>query len=285
MSSASRHRLVAASVVTAGATLLSWLLWTPFWRAPAPPPEDDHWVGDAGVLAGDGRMGVRDGEASSARFSDPFGVAVAPDGGLLVADGVDAHRIRRIGPDGRVSTVAGGARGLNDGPAAGARFDTPSGVAVGADGSVYVADTGNNAIRRIAPDGTVSTLAGGGQSGLADGTGVNARFNGPLAVAAGPDGKLFVADTYNDRIRVLTSDGRVTTLAGSGGFGLLDGPAAGARFDTPCGIAGSRRQVGYRPLVRCQTADSSDRWELPSINRAPCSWPRRVDASSRSGPV
>jgi sugar lactone lactonase YvrE len=245
MAFAPRRRLVAASTVTAGVALVSFLLWSQLRRTAVSPPDNEEWVSVAGVIAGDGVTGVRDGHSGRARFSDPFGIASGPEGTLFVADGVDAHRIRRIGPDGSVSTIAGSTRGFQDGPADVARFDTPSGVTVATDGSLYVADTANNAVRHISPDGRVSTIAGRTVAGFADGLGVGVAFNGPLAVAMSPTGSVVIADTYNDRIREMTPDGRVTTLAGSGRFGLLDGAAAEARFDTPVGVAVDSLGVVY----------------------------------------
>ncbi|MEQ1756771.1 MAG: gluconolaconase [Vicinamibacterales bacterium] len=228
---------LALAAVTAGA---AWYLL----RTQSLPSLDANWVARVHVLAGDGIPGVRDGGAGRARLADPFGVAATQDGSVLVADGA-GHRIRRIAPDGTVSTFAGTDRGLTNGPAASARFDTPSGVAVAPDGTVYVADTANNVIRRISADGTVSTLAGSGTAGFADGTGADARFNGPLGLAVAANGSLLVADTYNDRIRRISPDGAVTTLAGRGIFGSVDGPAANARFDTPCGVAVDARGTVY----------------------------------------
>ena len=133
--------------------------------------------------------------------------------------------------------VAGGTRGFADGDGRAAQFDSLSGLAIDRDGVLYVADTGNHAIRRVAPDGGVTTLAGDGIAGDADGTGSQARFNGPVGVAIDAQGRVIVADTYNDRIRSITRDGVVATVAGGGGAGAEDGPADLARFDTPCGIA------------------------------------------------
>ena len=104
-------------------------------------------------------------------------------------------------------------------------------------GTLYVADTGNNAVRRIAPDGTVSTVAGDGTAGYRDGPGAQARFNGPVGVAVDAGGRVLVADTYNDRIRAIAPDGAVVTLAGGAQSGAADGDAAGAQFNTPCGVA------------------------------------------------
>src|SRR5688572_3936787 len=161
---------------------------------------DRSWVT---VLAGDGVADVRDGPSPLARFSDPFGVTVAPDGSIYVADAGRAQRVRRIAPDGTVTTVAGGELGYRDGPASTARFDTPSGLAFDAGGGVLVADTGNNAIRRIAPDGSVTTVAGDGIPGYLDGPARQARFRGPTGIAVDAAGRIIVADAYNDRIRAI----------------------------------------------------------------------------------
>ena len=211
-------------------------------RATAPEPKPSlraNWTAVVDVLAGDGHPGVADGDPMRARFSDPFGVVVAIDGSVFVADAGDAQRIRRIAPDGAVSTMAGSTRGFADGASSHAQFDTPSGLALSSDGSVYVADTGNNAIRRVTGDGVVSTVAGA-HAGYRDGSSSEAEFNGPVGIAVAPDGRIIVADTYNDRIRVIDSAGQVSTIAGSGRRGFVDGDAAAAEFDTPCGLAVDR---------------------------------------------
>lgn len=216
-----------------------WGVWWAAWGRPASESLEPGWPAAVFVLAGDGTAGWRDGQAWRARFSDPFGVAARADGTVYVADAGDAHHIRAIAPDGRVTTIAGSVRGFADGAGRSAQFDTPSGVAVDASGTIYVADTANNAIRRISPDGYVTTLAGDGSAGYRDGRGRQARFNGPIGLAFDATGRLIVADTYNDRIRAVAPDGTVTTLAGQGP-GMLDGPAGQALFDTPCGVAVDR---------------------------------------------
>jgi sugar lactone lactonase YvrE len=188
------------------------------------PPLEQNWKAIVSVVAGDGVPGTVDGIGTRTRFSEPFGIAAAPDKTIFVADAGHSDRIRRITPDGHVSTVAGG-------------FSTPSGLALAPDGTLYVADTGNHAIRRITPDGSVTALAGDGTPGYADGPAHQARFNGPIGIAVAPDGRIFVADTYNDRIRVIDANGQVTTLAGSGQPGADDGVADEASFDTPTGLA------------------------------------------------
>jgi len=233
--SASRRRrrwvLAVVGIGSAGAAALLW------WRTiPAQPLRlDPNWIATTMVLAGTGVTGVEDGDASDATFSDPFGVAVAADGAVFVTDAGDAPRIRRISPDGRVSTIAGGARGFADGNGPAARFDTPSGIAIDSHGMLYVADTGNNAIRRVTGTGDVSTLAGNTAGGYRDGPALDARFNGPVGVAVDPRGRVIVADTYNDRIRAIERDGTVRTLAG-GDPGFADGTGDSARFLTPCGV-------------------------------------------------
>ena len=208
-----------------------------WWTRPHLQPLEPGWTARVVVIAGDGQEGSRDGHPARARFTDPFGVAITADETIYVADGGDAPRIRRIAPDGRVSTFAGGERGFADGTGASARFDSPSALALDPSGMLYVADTGNNAVRRIAPDGRVTTLAGDGTPGFADGPARGARFNGPIGVAVDGGGRVIVADTYNDRIRLIEVDGTVRTLAGSGEPGAVDGSGPAARFDTPSGVA------------------------------------------------
>jgi sugar lactone lactonase YvrE len=239
-------------------------------QPPRIPPLERNWQATVAVLAGDGTLGTTDGPAGRARFSEPFGIVAAPDGTIFVADAGHAHRIRRISPDGVVTTLAGGARGFADGSGTRAAFSTPSGLALAQDGTLYLADTGNHAIRRIAPDGQVSTLAGDGTPGYANGPAQQARFNGPIGIAVAPDGRIVVADTYNDCIRVIDVDGAVRTLAGSGRPGADDGVADGASFDTPTGLAFDTSGMLYvadtgNGVVR--TVDSSGRVTTPTWAR------------------
>jgi len=169
-------------------------------------------------------------------FADPYGVALDRKGNVYVADGGESNVIVRITPQGGVSVLAGGREGYADATGAAAAFHTPSGMAIDRAGNLYVADTGNNAIRKVTPAGVVSTVAGGSGAGFADGQGKAALFNGPLAVAVDKAGNLYVADTYNDRIRRISPDGMVSTLAGGEAPGFADGPGALARFDTPSAL-------------------------------------------------
>lgn len=200
-------------------------------------PTPVGWRASVITIAGDGSPAFRDAaQSAQAAFSDPFGNAAGLDGSVYVSDAGDSNRIRKIAPDGVVSTLAGGAEGFADGAGAAASFNTPSGIALDASGNIYVADTGNNRIRKVTPQGVVSTLAGDGTPGYVDGPAAQARFDGPIGIAVDASGNIFVADTYNDRIRMITSDGHVSTVAGAGRPGYADGDAGVAFFDTPCGV-------------------------------------------------
>ena len=168
---------------------------------------------------------------------DPYGVAVDKQGNVYFSDGGEKNTVSVLAPDGSTRVLAGGIEGYREGLGAAAAFNTPSGIALDKQGNVYVADTGNHAIRKIAVDGTVTTLAGSGVAGYADGQGAQSQFNGPVGVAVDEAGVVYVADTYNDRIRKIAPDGTVTTLAGGARPGFVDGIGEAAQFDTPCGIA------------------------------------------------
>ncbi|WEK02275.1 MAG: NHL repeat-containing protein [Candidatus Sphingomonas phytovorans] len=214
--------ILAALLVLAAVGGGLWLLQTLGWFAPA--PTRFGWQADLATVAGDGVRGHADGAPAGARFSDPFAVAIDARGALYVADAGDTKRVRKIDADGTVTTLPGS-------------FDTPSGIALDTAGNIIVADTGANAIRMISPAGAVTTLAGDGVAGLRDGVAAQARFNGPIGVAADDKGNVYVADSYNDRIRLITPDGQVRTLAGGDAPGFADGQGAAAAFDTPSGLA------------------------------------------------
>lgn len=195
------------------------------WLNPA--PTIFGWQAALTTVAGDGVRGQVDGAGAAARFGDPFALAMDAHGALYVADAADPGRVRKIDADGIVMTLPGS-------------FDTPSGLAIDRKGNVIVAETGRHAIRAISPDGTVKTLAGNGAPGYRDGAASGAQFNGPIGVAVDDEGNVYVTDSYNDRIRLITVDGMVRTVAGRDRPGFADGQGAAAAFDTPTGIALNR---------------------------------------------
>lgn len=167
-----------------------------------------------------------DGTGTAARFNYPSGIAMDKSGNIYVA-GNDDQTIRKITPSGVVTTLAGqaGISGSADGTGPAARFNYPFGIAVDASGTVYVSENSNNTIRKITPDGVVTTLAGlAGFSGSTDGRGTVARFYSPAGLAIGPDGKMYVADGSNDTIRKIEPGwpigGKVSGL-GSGATVIL----------------------------------------------------------------
>jgi sugar lactone lactonase YvrE len=205
--------------------------------------------GEVTTLAGAaGSVGSADGTSSTARFNYPIGVALDSSGNLYVADR-EAHTIRKISSAGVVTTLAGkaGSLGIVDGTGSAARFNYPSGVAVDNNGNVYVADKDNHTIRKITSSGVVTTLAGlACAPDAADRTRSAARFNKPSGVAVDGNGNLYVADTGNQTIRKITSNGVVTTLAGTAGSrGSTDGTGSAARFDGPTSIAVDARGDVY----------------------------------------
>ena len=227
-----RSRLVAiilsfVLVVAAGVVL--------YLKLRKPLPTKFNWKAQVLSIAGNGSPLFNDApQPTQAGFSDPFGVVVGSDGTLYVSDAGDSNRIRKLTREGALLTVAGEKEGFADGIHA--SFNTPSGLALDDQGNLYVADTGNNRVRKVTTEGVVSTLAGNGSAGYADGPASSAEFNGPIGLAVDSQNSIYVADTYNDRIRKITADGFVTTVAGSAGPGYRDGPAGNAQFDTPCGI-------------------------------------------------
>ncbi len=195
-------------------------------------------TGQVTTLAGSGTAGFADGPSNTAQFDNPSGVAVAPGGTVYVADR-NNHRIRAINPTtGAVTTLAGSTIGFADGPGNTAQFNYPFGVAVAPGGTVYVADRNNHRIRAINPTtGAVTTFAGSGTAGFADGPGNTAQFNATAGVAVAPGGTVYVTDANNHRIRAINpTTGAVTTLAGSGTAGFADGPGDTAQFTGPIGL-------------------------------------------------
>jgi sugar lactone lactonase YvrE len=194
-------------------------------------------LGVVTTLAGSGAQGSADGTGTAATFNQPYAVATDTSGNVYVAD-TYSLKIRKITPAGMVTTLAGsGSFGSTDGTGTAATFGYPRGIATDSSGNVYVGDGTNNKIRKITPAGMVTTLAGSGASGSADGTGAAATFFRPYGVATDFSGNVYVADTQNSKIRAITPAGVVTTLAGSGAQGSVDGTGTAATFYYPDGVA------------------------------------------------
>ena len=196
---------------------------------------------DQGAFAGDG------GPASKARLSEPVGLVFDGKGNLYVADR-DNHAIRKISPDGVISTVAGdGSPGFSGdgGPATKAKLDQPEAFAFDAQGNIYFSDSANNRVRRIDTHGVITTVAGTGESGFAGdgGPATKARIADPYGVAVDKTGNLYVSDTDSNRIRRIDTNGVITTIAGTGKAGSAGdgGPAAKAQLNGPYGLVLDRQ--------------------------------------------
>lgn len=220
-------------------------------------PEGLEFDADGNLIAADwsggflrrispaGVVGVLPGTPNP-RYADPTDVARGPDGRLYISD-TRNECIRVRGTDGQVATVAGVPRlpGGEDGVSSLARFRGPRGVAFGPDGALWVADTENNSLRKILPDGTTVTVAGL-PLGSRDGVGTGARLNSPNGVAMGNAGELWIADTGNSVLRRVLPDGTVITVAGLAGVtGITDGTGSEALFSSPAGVVVTPDQVVY----------------------------------------
>lgn len=201
--------------------------------------------------------GSVDGFGNLARFNGPRGLAKDRLGFIYVADTLN-HVIRRISPAGEVITFAGaaGLAGLVNGCGSEVRLNLPRGLVVDSMGVIYVADTGNRVVRAISSEGKVTTLAGSGSSGTADGTGAAASFMAPSGITLASDGSLYVTDSDAHNIRKVTLAGVVTTLAGKAGVaGAVNGSGTSAQFHSPSGItAYNDKKLGEYLVV----ADSSN---------------------------
>ncbi len=185
--------------------------------------------------SGAGKGGYKDGPVKGALFRGPNSIAIDKEGNIFIAD-ADNFRIRKITPDGVVSTIAGGEPGYRNGPALEARFGYPTGVALGEDGTLFIADRRTHTIRKLSPRGIVSTVAGNPNPGYADGRGIMSHFKEPIGVAV-YGGVVYVTDSGNNAVRKIMQDGRVLTLAGGPEQGFRDGSRGNARFSWPTGIA------------------------------------------------
>jgi uncharacterized protein (TIGR03437 family) len=209
-------------------------------------------VDRAGMLAriaGNGRAGITGdgGPATNAQLLYPVGIAVDGSGNIYFTER-DAHVIRKVAANGTVSTIAGtGTAGFSGdrGPATLAQLNTPTGLDFDNAGNLYVADTNNDAIRRIAPEGTITTVAGNNGRGYGGdgGSAIGATLNAPQGVAVDASGTLYIADTFNHRIRSVATGGGIATFAGNGfpGFSGDNNPASGATLLFPTDVAADRQ--------------------------------------------
>lgn len=196
------------------------------------------------TYAGDGTNGYADGDTATCKFKSVFGICIDHSGNLYIADNSD-HRIRKISVDGIVTTLAGtGVAGYLDGPGSIAKFNAPSDLCADDSGNIYVSDFENQYIRKISADGNVSTVAGNGIAGYADGNATAAEFNYPRGICIDAQRNLFIADSWNHRIRKIDVNGNVSTLAGYSDTigvqspgGYADGSDTTARFNVPCGMS------------------------------------------------
>ena len=195
-------------------------------------------TGTITTIAGTGERGFSgdEGPASEAQLSSPFGVAVDGAGNLYIADSSN-NRIRKVDATGTITTIAGtGEFGFSGdgGPASEAQLYSPRGVAVDGAGNLYIADTRNNRIRKVDATGTITTITGTGERGFSgdEGSAAEAQLYSPYGVAVDGAGNLYIADTFDQRIRKVDATGTITTIAGTGEFGFSGdgGPATEAQL-------------------------------------------------------
>lgn len=188
------------------------------------------------IFAGDGTAGYVDGPLSAAKFNQPTGLARDSTGNIYVSE-LGNHTIRKITPAGIVSTVAGdGTQGSDDGIGTAARFNQPASITLDSQGNLYIGGYEGHNIRKITSAGVVTTIAGDGTFAYSDGVGTTAKFAKPGDIAFDTQGNFYIADSNNHRIRKMTPDAIVTTFAGDGSNGILDGTGLAAQFSLPAGI-------------------------------------------------
>jgi RHS repeat-associated protein len=222
------------------------------------------------TVAGTGTAGFGGdgGTAARALLNQPDGIAIGPDGSLYVADQLN-NRVRRVAPSGQITTVAGtGVAGFlgDGGQATAARLNRPQGLEVGRDGSLYIADSNNNRVRRVAPSGVITTAAGTGTAGTSPegGAATESRLRMPRGVALGPDGGLYVADFGNHRVRRIAPafpgfSGDETGVAGEDGREIYVFDAAGRHLRTQTATTGDTIHLfGYDAAGRLATVTDGD---------------------------
>jgi len=195
-------------------------------------------AGIVSTFAGDpnGSSGSSEGIGTAARFHTPLGIVIDANDNLFVMD-ADNNKIRKSTPAGVVTTFAGnGQVGATDGIATAASFNQAFGIGIDAGSNLYVVEAGNNKIRKVTPNGDVTTFAGSGAKGSADGPAASASFNAPIGIVADHSGNFYITDESNALIRMISPDGYVSTVAGNGTLATVDGVGHSAGFNYPVGI-------------------------------------------------
>jgi len=201
--------------------------------------------GEATFVAGTGTPGFSGdgGHAITAQLRNPFDVAIDAAGNLYIADSGNA-RVRRVANDGVITTVAGnGAAGFggDGGPAIAAQLNNPRGIAIDATGNLYIADTGNARIRKVTPNGLITTISGNGLTANPgeNGPAIEAKLRSPYGMVLDKSGKLYFTEMGGQRVRMISTNGQITTIAGNGTRGSSGdgGPAAAAQLLGPLGLA------------------------------------------------
>jgi len=252
--------------------------------------------GTVTTVAGSGTKGYQDGFPTSAKLGDIYDICARPDGVIALAD-TTYHRVRSLEKNGNIGTLAGsGSSGHQDGPVASAKFASPRGVACGAGGSIYVADTSGHRIRRVRA-GVVTSIAGSGSAAFTDGIGSAAAFHTPNDVAVNRLGEIYVADSVNRRLRLISPKGQVTTVAGNGTDAVADGFGFAASFRYVSGLAmtasgdvliadtaGHQLRKLTEPRVLCSdgklcTTDTCD------TKTGACSYPKTKDGGACDDPT
>ena len=217
------------------------------------------------TFAGSGSAGATNGTGTAASFQYPMGLAFDAAGNLYVADAYN-HRIRKITPGKVVTTYAGsGYQGSANGALLSASFNYPMGLAFDASGTLYVTDRGNHKIRKITSGGVVSTFAGNGTPGFANGTAAASMFNNPNNLVVDDAGNVYVADQVNNMVRKISPSGEVSTLAGTSTAATVDGTGTAVSFNSPFGISRDR-QTGYFYIA--ENVGNVVRKMLPSLTYA-----------------
>lgn len=238
--------------------------------------------------SGDWRPLGDDGLGTAASFDTPRGITIDPSGNLYVSDMMN-RKIRKITPAGMVTTLAGNTKlmGSTDGQGATVSFSEPQGIAIDASGNVFMTDASIHKVRKITPAGVVSTFAGSGNMGSADGPGTSASFNNPRNITIDASGNLFIADLGNNKIRKITPAGVVSTYAGTGVSGDADLAIASATFKAIGGLLFDASGVLYigdarkvRRIVKLTTQSISGHI---NVSKVVTSAPFNLNATASSG--